>query len=136
MNPIFIFFFLMTFSVLNAQENSKVTPPVIVAKIPLGETIVFEEVTFCFYKVVEDSRCPSDVVCVWAGQAKVIAVITTHHEHTEKELIFHGTAFGTAAENTLFTHGNKVYIGYSLSPYPISTVHQENREYVLDIMIK
>jgi len=39
-----------------------------------GEQAVFEPhgLTVEFVKVVEDSRCPTDVTCVWAGEVKVL----------------------------------------------------------------
>jgi hypothetical protein len=60
---------------LTAQESAKITPPVIVAKIALGETSVFEDTAITFLKILQDSRCPSDVNCVWAGEAEVLAII-------------------------------------------------------------
>ncbi|MEY4065519.1 MAG: hypothetical protein RIR26_1727 [Pseudomonadota bacterium] len=44
-------------------------------KIPLGSTVRFEvngqQVDVTFEKILEDSRCPRDVVCVWEGLAKL-----------------------------------------------------------------
>jgi hypothetical protein len=37
-----------------------------------GEQVAFgEELTVKFVRVAEDSRCPTDVACVWAGEVKV-----------------------------------------------------------------
>lgn len=126
---------LFTPFIFKAQENI-IQPPVIVAKIALGETVVFENTAVTFLKVNEDSRCPSDVVCMWAGQAKVSVSISLNDETTEKELIFHGTHFGSESENTLFVSDSKSYIGYRLSPYPISTESADKRKYTLEILIK
>lgn len=134
-NFLLIAFFLST-PLLMAQENTKALPPVIVAKIALGETVIFEETSITFSKVVEDSRCPSDVTCVWAGQAKVLAKIKTEKGTIEKELIFHGTAFGSESENTLFASGSKIYIGYRLSPYPVTNVSSDKRNYFLEVYLK
>lgn len=62
--------------------NSRTLPPQ--AKlgepfwIPVGRATQIDGLKLKFVRVVEDSRCPSDVVCVWEGNAKVeLAVRTT-----------------------------------------------------------
>ena len=40
-------------------------------RIALGETVAVGGVPVRFTRVVEDSRCPPDVSCVWAGRARV-----------------------------------------------------------------
>jgi hypothetical protein len=129
---------IFSFSVTTvmAQEEFKASPPVIVAKISLGETVNFEDGSITFLKVIEDSRCPKDVDCIWAGQAKVLVAIESNGTTTEKELIFHGINFGTAHENTLFVSETKTYIGYRLSPYPLTTEHADKRNYRLKIYMK
>ncbi len=136
MKKTFTLFFLILCLQLSAQESSKLKAPVIVAKIALGETAVFEDTSITFLKILEDSRCPSDVTCVWAGQAKVLSKIQTQEGTIEKELIFHGTSFGTESENTLFASKAKTYVGYRLSPYPVSTVHPDKRNYYLEVYLK
>lgn len=120
---------------LIAQE-SKTTPPVIVAKIALGETVLFEDTSIVLKRVIEDSRCPSDVTCIWAGQAKVLVDIKSSDTIFEKELIFHGTNYGGESENTLFVTETKKYFGYILSPYPVSSVPSGERNYQLEIFVK
>ena len=44
-------------------------------RIPLGDAVVVERVPIRFDAVTEDSRCPPDVQCVWAGRAHVRLVI-------------------------------------------------------------
>ncbi|MCV0392708.1 MAG: hypothetical protein K5790_05365 [Nitrosopumilus sp.] len=41
-------------------------------KVKFGETVSYEHLKFYFYDI-EDSRCPSDVTCIWEG--KVLAMI-------------------------------------------------------------
>ncbi|HEX8297698.1 MAG TPA: hypothetical protein VF594_00945, partial [Rubricoccaceae bacterium] len=40
-------------------------------RIALGESADVDSVPVRFVSVVEDSRCPPDVTCVWAGRARV-----------------------------------------------------------------
>jgi hypothetical protein len=120
---------------LVAQEP-QTTPPVIVAKIALGETVLFESTAISFKGVIEDSRCPKNVDCIWAGQAKVLVAIKSNGTTTEKDLVFHGTNFGQESENTLFVSDTKKYIVYRLSPYPVSTVSPDKRNYFLEVYLK
>ena len=41
-------------------------------EIKIGERVSVEGLKLSFEAVTEDSRCPVDVTCVWAGNAKVI----------------------------------------------------------------
>ncbi len=51
------------------QEDSAETPKIAV-KVPKGETVVLKGVSIKFLEVLEDSRCPKDVNCIWAGRAQ------------------------------------------------------------------
>ncbi len=51
------------------------TPATGTVRIPLGETVTVATVPVRFDAVTEDSRCPPDVSCVWAGRAHVRLVI-------------------------------------------------------------
>jgi hypothetical protein len=46
-------------------------------ELALGESVMVEGsgVTLTFEDVPSDSRCPTDVVCVWAGNAQVRVVV-------------------------------------------------------------
>ncbi len=119
----------------SAQEDTQITAPVIVAKIPLGETTIFEETAFTFESVIEDSRCPKDVTCVWEGQAKIRVVIESSSDRVIKQIVFHGERFGTEKENTLVETKTKKLIGYRLSPYPESSLPKKERAYRLEVLM-
>ncbi len=120
----------------SAQELTQITAPVIVAKIPLGETVIFEEAAITFESVMEDSRCPKDVTCVWEGEARIRVIIESGSDRMVKQLIFHGERFGSEEENMLVETKTKKLIGYKLSPYPESTVPQNKRKYFLEVNLK
>jgi hypothetical protein len=74
--------------VSHAQEE-KVETPQIAIRIALGETIDFEGTKITFAEVLEDSRCPSTVQCVWAGRARVkVYVQEVGSNAVTKEIIF------------------------------------------------
>ena len=54
-------------------ETAVVAEPGVEFELPLGKTAVLNSsgVRITFQQVKEDSRCPLDVQCVWAGEAKI-----------------------------------------------------------------
>ena len=86
-------------------------------KIPFGETISYEELKFYFYDI-EDSRCPSDVTCIWEG--KILAMIRvsndTHDVGGPRDIGFVQKSFEPYSIRLK-----------NVEPYPIST---EKPDYV------
>jgi hypothetical protein len=84
--------------------------------LPAGKTAVIsgENFSIKFEKVTGDSRCPSDVVCIWAGEAKCDTVFTYKGNDYPVTL----TAGGGNPDNYAFEN-YKVY--FDLQPYPVST---------------
>jgi hypothetical protein len=72
-----------------AAQHDKVLPPQIGTGISLGGQIAIEGYTIGFEQVVEDSRCPTNVDCVWAGQAVVkVSIGSPDGTQQLKELSF------------------------------------------------
>ena len=46
-------------------------------EVKVGQTVAIPDTRLkvTFQSVAEDSRCPEDVTCVWAGNAKVVLVV-------------------------------------------------------------
>lgn len=108
-----IFLFVST---VGFSQDQPIDVPMIVVKVPLGETVQFENASVKFIKVLEDSRCPKDVTCVWAGQARLLVeVIEKGKASREVELLFGGTS-----KNILFSAEGLTLTGMSLTPYPVS----------------
>lgn len=82
-----------------------------------------------FLSVAEDSRCPSDVVCVWAGNAVVrLAITSTQSSSIE------------AALNTTLDPKNVTFGGYTirlidLKPVPKSGTKIVDADYVATIEV-
>lgn len=108
-----IFLFVST---VGFSQDQPIDVPMIVVKVPLGETVQFENASVKFIKVLEDSRCPKDVNCVWAGQARLLVEVTEKGKASrEVELLF-----GGASKNILFSADGLILKGMSLTPYPVS----------------
>lgn len=82
-----------------------------------------------FISVMEDSRCPSDVNCIWAGNAKVkVQVIVRGGETKIFELNTNTNAKGGTAD------AYRVQLE-SLTPYPRSNRKIRRNDYRLVISI-
>jgi len=52
-----------------------------------GELFNLGEVTVLFKEVISDSRCPKQVTCIWAGEAKVLLEIYENGKFLENKII-------------------------------------------------
>ncbi len=98
-------------------ETSTTTPTV--SYIPygkvvltIGETVQFKDNSITLLRVVEESRCPAGVTCIWAG--------------TVKAEILSVTRMGTSTEKIelgkfLTTEGEKIEVT-SVTPYPTKDI--------------
>lgn len=131
---IFLIFILVS-TIIFSQENS-VEVPKIVIKIPLGESIHLENVSIKFVEVLEDSRCPKNVTCVWAGRARVLVEVTESGKHVQqKELLFGQTKKGEIINNILFTTEDSEIKGITLKPHPNSEIVEDKDPFILLIYI-
>ena len=114
-----------------AQEDVVVNLGSTVA-LRLGQAVVIdsEGIIARFERVVEDSRCPADVVCVWQGQATIIISARVD---------------GGDAQNLMLTVGDDQYPSASfgqysvklleLSPYPVSSEQIEPGDYIAALVV-
>ncbi len=79
---------------------------------------------------ISDSRCPSNVVCVWAGNANISLNITNTKETKDVQLCIGDCArFGGLPNEIeiIFGNANYVIIFEALTPYP-SDLSSEPRQ--------
>ncbi len=112
------------------QEDSAETPKIAV-KVPKGETVVLKGVSIKFMEVIEDSRCPTGVNCIWAGRAKVKVSVTSNGKTEEKILTFGETKPGEEKNTNLYSSTSFAINGLTLKPYPTSESTGEEKGYVL-----
>jgi hypothetical protein len=104
----------------NAQQTGKDE-----YSIPYGQAITLPGTVFevRFQAVLADSRCPSDVVCVWEGEGKIELGLTMGDGPTiPVELNTHGPVTTSHAGYTITL--------VALNPYPVSTRPQVLGHYV------
>lgn len=75
---------------------------------------------------INDSRCPSDVVCVWEGKADVKIVV----EYQQP-----GSIILSTYNNSIDTIGSFSFELIEVSPYPISTQNIDLEDYKVTLKI-
>lgn len=61
-------------------------------KVKVGSSTFINGVVVELLEILEDSRCPSDVKCVWAGQARLKAYLRSDTDQATVELVTNGEA--------------------------------------------
>lgn len=84
-----------------------------------------------FASVVGDSRCPSDVTCIWEGNAEIELLLSTNGEETSLRL--HTQGSGQYARQAS-AHGVTLRLE-TLDPYPVSTAPPAAEDYVATLLL-
>ncbi|MFH1775698.1 MAG: hypothetical protein ABH839_03485 [Chloroflexota bacterium] len=81
----------------------------------IGQTarITGEDLTISLQEVTEDSRCPRDVKCIWAGQASCIVRLT----HNDSSYNMTLTEPGLSEQYTRESY-NGYQLAFRVQPYP------------------
>jgi hypothetical protein len=82
-----------------------------------------------FAKVTEDSRCPSDVTCIWAGQVSIVVDVTAPDGSGQLTL----TLSGGQSEAKSF--GDYSIRLADVQPYPVSTKKLAPSDYVATLVV-
>ena len=91
-----------------------------------------ESIKVRFVTVFQDSRCPSDVVCIRAGEAKVTVKILKNDESLG-DLVLISEA-GNEKLATATSDGYSVRL-VKVDPYPVSTQKIELSDYVITLVV-
>ena len=130
---LFLFAFISTLFMFSQESNIEV--PKIVIKLPINETLQFNIGTVTFLEVLEDSRCPKDITCIWDGRAKVrIAIQETNKESYLKEIIFGELLEGETTNPVLFSTEDHLVYAIDLYQLPSSKVDEE--PWPLELMVQ
>ncbi|MCO6491724.1 MAG: hypothetical protein J5I98_25135 [Phaeodactylibacter sp.] len=135
-SKLFAFVFLVAFSF--ACEKSENRNPL---DFQLGQSfeLDFDETGHCtccnlsvhFADVLEDSRCPSDVECVWEGQARVQLNLDLAEGRDTIELTWRA-GHGELASDTV---DNFIFELLDVAPYPVSTETIEKEDYQIELKV-
>lgn len=99
--------------------------------VPLGKTITQEGVSITLVAVLEDSRCPRNTTCIWAGKA-VVKILVSAATQAPKELT---VVFQNQSKTSITTTKDIVFTALKLLPYPEDSSGKE-LEYQLQVSTK
>lgn len=112
------------------QEDSSETPKIAI-KVAKGETVKVKGISIKFLELVEDSRCPTGVNCIWAGRAIVKVEVTSNGNKQERMLTFGEIRPGEEKNTNLYSSNEFSINGLTLNPYPTSESTGKDKGYVL-----
>lgn len=105
--------------------------------IALGETLSIDSYTIAFVEVLEDSRCPKNMTCVWQGRARVKLIIEPETGPEEEQIVILGKLQQEEETNTvLVSIPNHALELVALSPYPDANTEMDTKSYTLMIQLK
>ena len=99
-------------------------------RLGVGESASIQGVSLLlgFEQVLEDSRCPADALCVWAGDARMRAWARLQGQ-ARRDLELH-----TLQPNPLELDGVRIEVE-ALEPFPYSNVRIDPRGYVVTLVV-
>jgi hypothetical protein len=113
-------------------DNLIVAEPGTAFSLPLGRTATVSgsgsRVTFL--QVSEDSRCPTSVVCVWAGDARIRVIVSRAGRGEESQIL------SLSQPNNEARIGNLVVRFVNLAPYPETPDPNTPRAYVAELVVR
>jgi len=101
-------------------------------KVDQATKLKSEDISVKLLNVTNDSRCPSDVVCVWAGQVSVTLNITENGKNLGDVTLTLGVSNPDLAVKNIGDYSVKVI---AVNPYPISTHKIEPSEYIVTLVV-
>jgi hypothetical protein len=112
-------------------ENVIVAEPGVAFSLPVGKTatVAGSVNRITFTQVREDSRCPTNVVCVWEGDAKIEVSVSRNGAPAETAILSLGPQNNEAQLGDLAVR----FVG--LAPAPV-TPEPAPRRYVAELLIR
>ena len=86
-----------------------------------------------FIEVLEDSRCPADVMCIWAGQVNVLIEVAYGTEIQQYTLTGHTLLEGDVNSITVGEHTITLV---QVDPYPLASQPTEPADYQVTLTIE
>ena len=112
-------------------ETTVVADPGVAFSLPLGKTAVVNgnNARISFNKVTDDSRCPADVVCIWAGDAKIQLTVARNGSPAETRII------SITSPNNEVVSGDLRIRFVGLAPAPRQSEPSAGRAYVAQLVV-
>ncbi|HEX6981579.1 MAG TPA: hypothetical protein VF181_02355 [Balneolaceae bacterium] len=123
-----LFLIAMMLAVACQSTHSPITPKLgEEIKVGLNQQVTFPDEGFSiqFNDLLEDSRCPKGVTCVWAGNAKVAIQFN-------KQIVSLNTFTDYPKQATVSGYTIQLV---SVSPYPIYEQKIQEKEYIVTLIV-
>ena len=105
--------------------------------ISFQQNVNFEGYQVQFKKLISDSRCPKDVMCIRAGEAKVLLSIYKKGEFIQdKQVTIDASGYVMEENNLVFNAEDFKIYGMTLNPYPKTTDGIPEKDYKLEIVFQ
>lgn len=130
-----IFFLLVTFGSCNDDLTKGAEKELIFESatgLKSGSIYTNSDFSVQLDSVTSDSRCPSDVICVWAGNASVNFTATIGRE--KYAITLNTNSAQSFPSDTTLQHYFIQLI--NLMPYPVSTSTIDQEDYEATIVVK
>lgn len=113
-------------------EKSIVAEPGVAFFLHIGETAVIKGsgTRITFREVTQESRCPSNVTCVWEGDASIDVSLSPDQGPTESRVL------SLSPLNKEARIGDLVIRFVGLAPYPSAPGPIAPRRYVAELLIR
>lgn len=134
MRNLLIVFAFITSVASFSQDSTEVTVKEVKIGLGFGEETEIEGNFLKFEGVISDSRCPQDVNCVWAGEAKVLFSYFEDGKRKEKIVVLNPNASG--AGNIIFNFENQDVFAHNLQPYPQVNRKIHPSEYKIELLVR
>lgn len=121
-----VFFALLIFTSCNKDEEIKTLVLEEIFQIDQAFVSADNSLKFTITEI-NDSRCPSDVVCIWQGEAVVKIKVESPLAGTLELSTFH---------NPGDTLGTYIFQLVEVTPYPVSTETIELNEYNIKLKVE
>ena len=109
---------------------------ILVSRLNCKKSISIEDINLKFEEVLSDSRCPKDVQCVWAGEAKVLIEISQNgNVINRKEIIIDVKGIMNEASNLIYASNTIKVYATGLYPYPTTSQKKDLETYYLEISV-
>ena len=113
------------------QESGQITLPQLNSPITLHvneSTFLETENLQITLDSIDDSRCPTDVTCIWAGEAKANLSLM----HNEQ---FENLTLSTMEKSYTSSFDGYLFSLLKVDPYPVSTANVTDADYLATILI-
>ena len=122
-----LFILALALAACGAQGTEPALGENIALRFGASVTIPGDSVAVRFTDVTSDSRCPSNVQCVWAGEAETVFTVGATQQVTL-------TLGADAKKATAIARGHQITL-LALKPYPTSTATIAKSDYIATIRI-